>query len=369
MNARRAGTAGLGTPAGLLPDSFRFAPGDAGLVACLEHHGVAVVAGALREGEVHAIQALVWDWLCALGVDRYDLNAWQVEEGCWPHDNMSRRHRAGTGIVASNGAGQSAAAWTARIAPGVRSAFAHVWATDELMTSMDGLVLWRPWQQRPSSVSEEWRTESGWLHIDQHILKYPGRLLVQGMLALSDAHPERTGGFICVPNAHRICMQDQLRAHFRQQLGHRRLTRFGDFLPIAEEDPLQRSTVFVPLRAGDLVLWDSRLPHASEPAPRSAAEGATAIPKGIAALETQQQVQEERAPITAALLRMAMPICMVPRSLVAADAAQSLRSWRFECIRRGITTKHWPHKMRAQGSAGGPGYNPPVLTEAMLALL
>ena len=32
----------------------------------------------------------------------------------------------------------------------------------------DGLILWRPWQQKPQQVSENWKTRGSWLHVDQN---------------------------------------------------------------------------------------------------------------------------------------------------------------------------------------------------------
>lgn len=333
---------------GLLPESFRFRADDPAFFPWLEERGVAVLVGAVPAAEVAEIQELVWEWLEGLGVDRSDPASWKVEGGRWPRDNRSEG--GGTGIVATHGSGQSEAAWRVRVTPAVRRAFELIWGTDDLLTSMDPLILWRPWQHKPASVTEEWRTRSAWLHMDQNIVRTPGRCLVQGLVALTVADNATTGGFVCVPGGHRPTVQQRLRERYLLEGVHgdrRSARRRGDFFPIPEGDPAHSEVVLVPLQPGDLVLWDSRVPHGSEPAAGTADTAAR--------------------PAGAALLRMAVPVCMAPRTFAAAP--EVLHEWRRDAVRRGVTTKHWPHKMRTQGEPAGPGFVPPRLTDEMLRLL
>ena len=313
-----------------LPDTFRFCAGDSDAwLPWLREHGVVVLEGALSSVEVERAQELMWAWLEKEnpGVRRGDPATWTMEDGRWPADNSS------TGITCVRGAGQSAAAWTVRASAAVQGAFETIWGTASLLSSMDGLILWRPWGEKPSEVREEWRTRGGWLHMDQNLVKRPDLEAVQGLVALSEADPAATGGFVCIPGSHVPEAGEEL----VDRLGGRgRLRKRGDFLALEPGDPWEPRAVGVCLRPGDLVLWDSRLVHASEPAPEGAVGAGSAGGAG------------------AGLLRMAVPVCMVPRaSAGTAEEQAALASWRADAVRRGATTKHWPHKQRVQGEAAG----------------
>ena len=93
-------------------------------------------------------------------------------------------------ILPGHGIGQSAAQWFIRGSSRVQAAFAGVWDTDELLTSFDGMSLWRPW-----AVNNDWKTNAGasWLHVDQHPITRPGFHCVQSVVNLLPTSPS-TGG-------------------------------------------------------------------------------------------------------------------------------------------------------------------------------
>ena len=124
-----------------------------------------------------------------LQVDRDDLATWGEEN--WPFSVEG-------GIMPALWVGQSAPQWRVRGAPRVKQAFAAVWGTEELLTSFDGMALWRPWQLNP-----DWRTNAGgsWLHIDQHPITRPGFQCVQGLVNLLPMS-EATGGNCLIPGSH-----------------------------------------------------------------------------------------------------------------------------------------------------------------------
>eukprot|EP00929_Paragymnodinium_shiwhaense_P092893 TRINITY_DN52927_c0_g1_i1.p1 TRINITY_DN52927_c0_g1~~TRINITY_DN52927_c0_g1_i1.p1 ORF type:complete len:411 (-),score=77.51 TRINITY_DN52927_c0_g1_i1:608-1840(-) len=319
--------------------AFRVPSGDyEAMNELLDEHGVAILSNVVSPMEVESVKTLIWDWLIEQGVNRLEPSTWSMTAGGWPQDNDN------TGIVCRGGAGQSLASWTVRSLPAVQAAFAAIWNTDDLLSSMDGLIIWRPWQSKPAGVLEEWKTRGSWLHADQNPRKWPDRLAVQGLVALTAANPEETGGFVCVPGSHRPESLQKL----IERYGGDRLRKRGDFIPISEDDPLVEQTVALPVQPGDLVLFDSRLVHGSEPAPGF---------EGAADLRGSGQAAKLD------LLRMAVPVCMVARQAV--EDAEALHAWRLDAVARGVTTKHWPHKMRSQGQAAGPNYRPPQFTEAM----
>eukprot|EP00091_Calanus_sinicus_P025395 TRINITY_DN9679_c0_g1_i2.p1 TRINITY_DN9679_c0_g1~~TRINITY_DN9679_c0_g1_i2.p1 ORF type:complete len:113 (-),score=30.45 TRINITY_DN9679_c0_g1_i2:88-426(-) len=86
-----------------------------------------------------------------------------------------------SGLVATYGAGQSEAAWFVRGVDAVKQAFADIWGTDDLISSMDSVILWRPWWR---SGCEGWKPQSFGVHLDQNILDRPGFLCIQGMIPL-----------------------------------------------------------------------------------------------------------------------------------------------------------------------------------------
>lgn len=329
----------------------------------MEQQGVVVLSGVMRPQEVEAIRGLMWDWLegyqgesfKATGVDRHDLATWTVADGKWPEDHD------GTGVVSARGAAQSAAAWEVRGAPAVQRVFRSIWGTDELISSMDALVLWRPWRSKPAAVTEPWRTRSSWLHLDHNVGKRPRRECVQGLLLLTPAEPERTGGFVCVPGSHQPGALAALCERLERQ-GRRPLRKRGDFLDIPAEDPLQGAVAAAASRPGDLVLWDSRVAHCSEAAP-----GCEALWHAAARTAPRAWPPQQQRP---SLLRMAVPVCMVPRAWAEDPAA--LRAWRLDVVRRGLATKHWPLRQRLgckDPPVGVEDYVPPTLSEAMLRVL
>jgi len=83
---------------------------------------------------------------------------------------------------------------------------------------------------------------------------------LQGFIALGDA-TESDGGFICVPSFHKH-IEEWARANSEYYA-----TKFAarDFVSVPENDPLCDQGVKVPVRAGSLVIWDSRLPHCNFP--------------------------------------------------------------------------------------------------------
>ncbi|CAJ1362220.1 unnamed protein product [Effrenium voratum] len=300
---------------------------DTGWPSALEQHGVLVLRGVLSTEEIQELKDLLWQWLEGFGgggrVSREDPTTWTMADGRWPTDNSS------TGIVCVRGAGQALGAWKVRGHPVVQSIFSTIWGVEaaQLLTSMDGLILWRPWRLKPPQIRESWQTRGNWLHVDQNVSKRPELQAVQGIVSLCPAN-EKSGGFVCVPGSHKPEMQQLI---CEKLGGAPRLRKRGDFLAMPEDD-LNCQPVGVAHEAGDMLLWDGRLIHGSEPGP------------GVEGEVLEEAGQPE-------LLRMAVPVCMVPRDF--ADDEEQLAAWRAEAVARGITTKHWPQKQRVQGAPAG----------------
>ena len=143
----------------------RFDSGSDESIDYLDREGYVIIKNALTANEASKTLDLLWDYLENLGtgIDRTNPMTWSDDK--WPTC-------AHGGIIPSYGIGHSEAQWFVRGVPNVKKAFAKVWGTDDLLTSFDGVSLWRPWNIDPS-----WKTQSGqaWFHIDQHPISKPGK--------------------------------------------------------------------------------------------------------------------------------------------------------------------------------------------------
>ena len=169
----------------------RFESGSDESIQYLEEQGYVVIKNALSTAEASKTLELLWDYLEGLGtgIDRKDVSTWGDDR--WPTC-------AHGGIMPSYGIGHSEAQWFLRGIPKVKKAFAKIWNTDELLTSFDGVSLWRPW-----NINPDWKTESGqsWFHIDQHPISKPGKQCIQGLVNLLPTSKE-IGRNVIIPESH-----------------------------------------------------------------------------------------------------------------------------------------------------------------------
>ena len=236
----------------------RFEAGSTASVDYLEEHGFVVIRSALTAEQAEHALDLTWQYLEALdtGIDRHDPSTWGDDR--WPVAVHG-------GIIPSQGIGHSQAQWFIRSVPAVKQAFAAVWSDDDLLTSFDGMALWRP-----PSVDPSWRTTRGgsWLHIDQHPTGRPGFHCVQGLVSLLPTSPE-TGGNVVIPGSHRWF--SSIPDRYAERLA--RIDPSIDHFRFPADDPQLAETppIMCHLDAGDLLLWDSRTVHCSTPGAGDAA--------------------------------------------------------------------------------------------------
>ncbi|CAE7341743.1 unnamed protein product [Symbiodinium sp. CCMP2456] len=231
----------------------RFAVGDARAKEHLQKEGYVVLADVLAPNEVEEATDRFWSYLTASSagaVQRESPLTWQSH--LWPGQDYN-------GLINSGGIGQSDFMWYVRSKPKVVAAFADVWDVDkeDLIVSFDGCCAFRP-----PSIDPRWRTRAGWFHTDQN-----GRttgsdfVCAQGLVALTDGD-EATGGLAVLPGSHR-----SHEAIFQRYP----LERENDFFILPRSDELLSEAHhlkphIVKVKAGDLVLWDSRLIHCNVPA-------------------------------------------------------------------------------------------------------
>ena len=264
----------------------------------LKTEGFAVVGGVASKDQVEEGRRLLWEWLTVLGtgIIRDQPSTWQ--DTAWPDWPGMKKY----GTCKSEGGAHQGATWYLRGLSALKKVFASIYETEDLLVSMDGMILWRPWHEIPSR-----KPGSSRLHVDQNPSTKPGFHCVQGMLPLYAVEPE-TGGTVVVPKSHE--KQGCLLAR-----NSKWTTLDRDYCVLSEDDPLQGQEVLVPLQPGDLLLWDSRLVHA----------GRVGLGK---------EVDE--------LSRASLCVCMGPRE----RATKEVLKKRKEAIIQGWSFSHWPWEAR-----------------------
>jgi hypothetical protein len=130
--------------------------------------------------------------------------------------------------------------WDIRQWPALHDTFAEIWKTEKLWVTMDRGIF-----KVPESEAHPDHVDESVLHWDLD-LRATSATTYQGMLFFTDA-ARGEGSFECVPSIFR-----DLDRYLREHPG-----------PVSDipVDVAGHGVVEVPARAGDLVIWDGRLPH------------------------------------------------------------------------------------------------------------
>ncbi len=189
-------------------------------LAFWEENGYVVVHNAVPPENLTAVIDLIWDFL---GVDRNDPEAW---------------YKAPISKAGMLEVYQHPALWANRQHPRVYGAFTQLWQTEKLWVSIDRANMNPP--ARP-----DWDYQ-GMYHWDIDTSKNPLPVMMQGVLYLADTAADQ-GGFHCTPGFHR---------HFAEWVKTQPADRHA-FRP----DPTGLEIKTIPGQAGDLLIWNSMLPH------------------------------------------------------------------------------------------------------------
>jgi hypothetical protein len=163
--------------------------------------------------DVDNAKHLIWNDLeGSEGIDRNDFNTWKN----W--------RLPAHGLVAS--LAQTAGPWYIRGLPRMRDVFSRIWNTPDLITSMDAVIIWRPWTE--GAKVEAWRPKfasagelpdepavepavstfstfppprTEGLHLDQNPFLKPHLDCIQGMVPLYPVTRD-VGGLEVVPFSH-----------------------------------------------------------------------------------------------------------------------------------------------------------------------
>lgn len=143
---------------------------------------------------------------------------------------------------------QTQSLWNNRQHPRLYQAFADLYGTEKLWTSLD-----RACMKPPLTPKHPEHNDQGFVHWDMNTTTPPESwsFFVQGVLCLSDT-TEEMGGFCCVPGFHR----ENLVTWIAEQPADRHpsypdLSRLPDGMRVTP----------IPAEAGDLVIWDVTLAH------------------------------------------------------------------------------------------------------------
>lgn len=223
-----------------------------------DDNGYVVLHEAAPPGNLRAVEDAIWEFQA---MDRNDPDSWY------------RRPEREIGMAELNGSGMvemyhHPALWANRQLPKIHGAFAELWGTEKLWVTIDRCNLNVP--NRPGFEFE------GFIHWDIDTSLDPLPFDVQGVLAISDNEPGQ-GGFHCVPG-----MPKRIREWIETQP--------------ADRDPYRPNldgleVVPVPLKAGDLLIWNSLLPHGVSPNQSTRPRIAQYISMSPAQEENEQALQ------------------------------------------------------------------------------
>jgi Phytanoyl-CoA dioxygenase (PhyH) len=195
------------------------------------HNGYVVVKNAVPKEQAQRTAAFLWEFE---EKDPDNPETWYAP----PRAEMKMKELTNTGMVEVY---NHQFLWNNRQYPKVYDAFVDIWGTEKLWVTIDRANLNFP--MRPGFEYK------GFIHWDYDPETKP--VNVQGVLALADQTDENMGGFQCVPELYRTydtwkLSQPADRDHFKP-------------------DVSGFDIVKVPLLAGDLLIFNSLLPHGIRP--------------------------------------------------------------------------------------------------------
>jgi hypothetical protein len=291
-----------------------------------------------------------------------DQKQWKLsrdDPSTWHRWKLSR-----TGLVPQ--LAQSAGAWEVRAAPKIKEVYAHIWQSENLIVSMDCVLIWKPWWYEGASKKKAWLPTTEGLHLDQNPFSKPALETVQGMVPLLRV-TEQTGGLEVVPRSHTPQAQQKLKEEYKHW------SAGGDWCPLHAD---RNDSVLLLCSPGDLILWDSRTVHGglvgsgqATPSKQSTqTELKAPAPSASSPASPSTDPVPTEEPRTA-LARMSVTVSMVE----ASRADEGVLRARLHGFKKGLTFNHSPHEA---GTSSGTvhslppkNYKPISLTPAQRALL
>jgi ectoine hydroxylase-related dioxygenase (phytanoyl-CoA dioxygenase family) len=199
-----------------------------------QRHGYVVVRGAISPQQVKRTTDFLWEFQ---ELDPKRPDTWNQSE----RRGHEMKELNGSGMVEAY---QHQTLWDNRQTQRVYDAFVDIWDREDLWVSIDRANLNTP--------NRGARQFAGFIHWDADTTLDPLPVNVQGVLALSDTS-EESGGFQCIP---------ELFENFTEW----RKTAPKDRNPWRPTvDTLPWDVKFIPMKAGDLLIFNSLLAHGIRP--------------------------------------------------------------------------------------------------------
>ena len=224
-----------------------------------EEQGYVILKNAVPQANLDALIRVIFDYMEA---EPNEPESWY------------RSVKRGNGLVHLH---QHQALWDNRQFPRVHQAFSELLGTEKLWVSLDRASL-----KPPLSPNHPEYQNHGFTHWDLDTTKLPDGLHVQGVMALTDTD-ETMGGFQCVPGFHK-----NLEAWIAEQPADR-----DPFYPDLARLPAGMKVTPIPMKAGDLLIWNQILAHGNGRNTGSAPRLAQYITMGVAN-ESDQKAREGR---------------------------------------------------------------------------
>mmetsp|Transcript_43848 Transcript_43848/g.82241 ORF Transcript_43848/g.82241 Transcript_43848/m.82241 type:complete len:449 (+) Transcript_43848:61-1407(+) len=289
----------------------------------LEQHGYVVLKKIATSEEVALARQMIWDTFEErFDVLRDDVSTWTKLGG-----------GSGPGIFTGWGLAQSQGPWFIRSLERAKEAFTQIWGTNDLIASMDALMVWKPWWAYPEKLptwANPWYPQTEGLHLDQNPYRKPNLDCIQGMMPLYDV-TETVGGLEVVPGSHRPDAKKELKKFFTRfssnPWGGEDFCAFEEYCDKSAHVPLNTPGQLLVAEAGDLILWDSRTVH------------------GGVVGNGSPEVAESSSP---RLARLTVNFCMTPKSW----ASDEDLAFRKQCFEIGRCLNHCPHKPNRTMHAG-----------------
>jgi len=198
---------------------------------CWQHNGYVVVKRAVPREQADRLAEFLWQFE---EKDPHDAATWYAP----PRAEMKMKELTNSGMVELYNHQYE---WDNRQTPRVYDAFVDVWGVENLWVTIDRANL-----NFPARPGHEF---GGFIHWDYDPETKPQN--VQGVLALADQTDENMGGFQCLPELYRTydtwkLTQPEDRNRFKPD------TTGFDFIKVK-------------LEAGDLLIFNSLLPHGIRP--------------------------------------------------------------------------------------------------------
>ena len=216
-------------------------------------NGYVIIKNAVPKEQLKATVDYLWEFE---EKDPKDSSTWYTP----PRAEMQMKELAGTGMVETY---NHSSQWENRQSPKIHQAFSDVWGTEKLWVTIDRANLNFP--IRPGYKYK------GFIHWDYDPETRPEN--VQGVLALADQTDLHMGGFQCIPWLFRNydqwkLTQPQDRNRFQPDISG-----------------LEDKVVKVGLAAGDLLIFNSLLPHGIRP---NTSEGKVRIAQYISMMPAEE---------------------------------------------------------------------------------